>query len=403
MIAPHCEQTRRQVSEQAVVLSVGDTTYLDYREIVKKREGYGPQGNGESGGSGGNGLLLHSGLAVEPATGQPQGLLWQKLWNRPPVVPPPADETPEQRKQRRTAAKQAKQRRPFVEKESYRWVEAMSTVEAQVPTTTRVIHVFDREGDIADVFAHLTTCEHTGVVVRAAHNRELEGDSHRLWETLAEQPIQVIHEVHLSATKTRTARTALLAVRFCPVQLKAPPRLGSKTTFPVYAVYAQEIAPPAGEEPVSWMLLTSEPVTTVEAALTILRWYGYRWRVEEYHKVLKSGCQVERYRLAATGMKTLLGFYSVIAVDLLRLTYLQRTQPDQPADTVLSPVQIQVLRAKAPHPPTDLTVRWALEAIARLGGYLEHRRKSPIGIQVLWRGWTRLNGLVEGWQLANQT
>jgi hypothetical protein len=102
-------------------------------------------------------------------------------------------------------------------------------------------------------------------------------------------------------------------------------------------------------------------------------------------------------------MKTLLGFYSVIAVDLLRLTYLQRTQPDQPADTVLSPVQIQVLRAKAPQPPTDLTVHWALEAIARLGGYLEHRRKSPIGIQVLWRGWTRLNSLVEGWQLANQT
>lgn len=391
------------MSEQAVALSVGDTTYLDYREIAKKRDGYGPQGNGESGGSGGNGLLLHSALAVEPETGQPQGLLWQKLWNRPPVVPPPAGETPEQRKQRRAATKQAKQRRPFAEKESYRWVEAMSTVAAQMPSRTRVIHVFDREGDIAEVFAHLATCENTGVVVRAAHNRELEGDPHRLWETLAEQPIQAVHEVHLSPTKTRTARTALLAVRFCPVQLKAPPRLGSKTTFPVYAVYAHEIDPPVGEDPVSWMLLTSEPVTTVESALTILRWYGYRWRVEEYHKVLKSGCQVERYRLAAIGMKTLLGFYSVIAVDLLRLTYLQRTQPDQPADTVLSPVQIQVLKAKAPHPPQVVTVHWALEAIARLGGYLEHRRKSPIGIQVLWRGWTRLNGLVEGWRLANQT
>ena len=55
------------------------------------------------------------------------------------------------------------------------------------------------------------------------------------------------------------------------------------------------------------------------------------------------------------------------------------------------------------HPPKDLTVHWALEAIARLGGYLEHRRKSPIGIQVLWRGWARLSGLVEGWQLAHQT
>jgi len=84
------------------------------------------------------------------------------------------------------------------------------------------------------------------------------------------------------------------------------------------------------------MLLTSEMVTTIEQAKTILQWYSYRWCVEEYHKLLKSGCQAERYRLAAEG-------------------------------------------------------------------YLEHRRKTPIGIQVLWRGWAKLHDLVEGWQLANQT
>ena len=73
------------------------------------------------------------------------------------------------------------------------------------------------------------------------------------------------------------------------------------------------------------MLLTTEVVTTVEMAITILRWYSYRWRVEEYHKLLKSGCQFERYRLAAEGMKPLLGFLSVIAAELLQLTYLHRT------------------------------------------------------------------------------
>ena len=75
------------------------------------------------------------------------------------------------------------------------------------------------------------------------------------------------------------------------------------------------------------MLLTTEVVADVDMATTILRWYSYRWRVEEYHKILKSGCQVERYRLAADGMKSLLGFLSVIAVELLHLTYLHRTQP----------------------------------------------------------------------------
>ena len=396
-MAPHCKMTASLVEDQAVVLSVGDTTYLDYGKILAKRDGYGPQGKG------GNGLLLHSALVVEPEQGQPLGLLWQKLWNRRHRPKPPADETPEQKKQRQAKARKAKRARPFEDKESYRWVEAMTKLEQLVALSTLVIHVFDREGDIAEVFDQINQLTHTGVVVRAAHDRPLEQDPHRLWATLEAQPIQAYHEVELSETKTRKARTAKLAVRFCPVQLRSPARLGADTQLQVYAVYADEVDCPEGEEPVSWMLLTSETVTTVEQAKTILRWYSYRWRVEEYHKVLKSGCQAERYRLAAEGMKSLLGFLSVIAADLLRLTYLQRTQPEWPVEEVLNSVQIQVLTAKSSRLPKTLTVAWAVEAIAHLGGYLEHRRKTPIGIQVLWRGWAKLQDLVEGWLLAHQS
>ncbi len=266
--------TAESVSCQSVVLSVGDTTYLDYGAIVEKREGYGPQGNG------GNGLLLHSALAVDPDQGQPLGLLWQKLWNREHRAKPPADETPHQKKQRRAEVRKAKRARPFEEKESYRWVEAMTTLEQDVASSTRVIHVFDREGDIAEVFDTVNELSHTGVVVRAAHNRSLEHDPHRLWNKLEAQPIVAYHEVNLSATKTRKARIAKLAVRFCRVQLRSPARLGTDSHLRVYAVYADEVDAPDGEVPVSWMLLTSEPVTTVAQALTILRWYGYRWRVE---------------------------------------------------------------------------------------------------------------------------
>jgi hypothetical protein len=99
-------------------------------------------------------------------------------------------------------------------------------------------------------------------------------------------------------------------------------------------------------------------------------------------------------------MKTLLGFLSVIAVELLQLTYLHRTQPEASVELVLNPTQITVLKPRSPKHPKVLTVRWALEAVARLGGYLEHRRQTPIGIQVLWRGWLKLQDLCEGWQLA---
>ena len=72
---PHCQVTSGTVTEHEVVLCVGDTTFLDYGKIVVKREGYGPTGNG------GNGLILHSALALDPQHGQPLGLMWQKLWN----------------------------------------------------------------------------------------------------------------------------------------------------------------------------------------------------------------------------------------------------------------------------------------------------------------------------------
>ncbi len=193
-------------------------------------------------------------------------------------------------------------------------------------------------------------------------------------------------------------------MRFSPVQLRKPYRF-DVTTNPlnVYTVYATEIDCPEGETPLSRMLLTTEIVDSIEIALTILKWYTYRWRVEEYHKILKSGCQAEKYRLAAEGMKSLLGFLSVITVELLRVTYLHRTEPDALAINILNPVQIEVLKAKARKLPPVLTIAWAVEAVASLGGYLEHRRKTPIGIQVFWRGWLTLYELCEGWRLAKST
>jgi hypothetical protein len=283
VIEPHCQMTAETVAEHNVVLCVGDTTFLDYGSIEAKKEGYGPIGKG------GNGLILHSALAIEPEHGQSVGLLWLEL--------PP--------------------------------------------------------------------------------------------------------------TQKRTQRQTKLAIRFCAINLRTPYRFDNRDPLPVYAT---EVNCPEGETPVEWMLLTTEVVADIEMASTILRWYSYRWRVEEYHKILKSGCQVERYRLAADGMRALIGFLSVIAVELLQLTYLHRTQALAPAIEVLNPLQLRILKAKSSKLPKILTVSWAVEAlaqpaagIARLGGYLEHRHKTPIGIQVLWRGWLKLHDLCEGWQLAKET
>ena len=94
------------------------------------------------------------------------------------------------------------------------------------------------------------------------------------------------------------------------------------------------------------MLLTTEVIADIQTASRILLWYSYRWRVEEYHKIFKSGCQVEKYRLAAESMKVLIGFLSVIAVELLQLTYLHRTQPWAPAIEILNPLELRILKAR---------------------------------------------------------
>lgn len=154
-----------------------------------------------------------------------------------------------------------------------------------------VIHVFDREGDIAEVFALSSKNKNTGVVVRAAHNRCLSGENSYLWEYVTSQKVQFIKEIELPETKKRKKRTATLEIRYCPVSINPPSRLKNSGNFNVYALFATEINVPDGCEPVTWMLLTSELVTTQAEASQILRWYTYRWRIEEYHKILKSGCK----------------------------------------------------------------------------------------------------------------
>ncbi|MHC5917946.1 MAG: transposase, partial [Nostoc sp.] len=140
------------------------------------------------------------------------------------------------------------------------------------------------------------------------HNRCLSGESSYLWEYVTSLEVQFIKEVELPETKKRSLRTATLEIRYCPVSINPPVRLKKSGNFNVYAVYATEINVPDGCEPVSWMLLTSELVSTQQEAEQILRWYTYRWKIEEYHKILKSGCKAESYRLAGEKQVNNVGF-----------------------------------------------------------------------------------------------
>jgi len=93
----------------------------------------------------------------------------------------------------------------------------------------------------------------------------------------------------LPPTQKRPARQTKLAIRFCAVNLRTPYRFDNRDPLPVYAVYAVEVDCPDDETPVEWMLLTTEVIADIQTASMILRWYSYRWRVEEYHKIFAFG------------------------------------------------------------------------------------------------------------------
>ena len=173
---------------------------------------------------------------------------------------------------------------------------------------TKIIHIFDREGDISEVFEISQKQQNCGLLIRAAHNRSLSEEEDYLWDYIEKQPVQFEHKIELPKTHKRKKRSATLAIRFCPLKLRSPQRLKETDSFNIYAVYAEEINPPDDEEAISWMLLTTEKVKDISDALTMLRWYSYRWLIEEYHKILKSGCRAESYRLAGESMEVLLGF-----------------------------------------------------------------------------------------------
>jgi hypothetical protein len=202
----------------------------------------------------------------------------------------------------------------------------------------------------------------------------------------------------------RKAREAVLSVRAGEVVLRSPSDRPHLRPLTVHVVYSLEENPPSGEEELEWMLLTSEPVPDFDAACRILDDYRMRWRVEDFHKAWKTGCKVEERRMQQPEhMERLAVILAFIAVRLLQIGELAREDPKASCEPAFRPQQWRCLWArmeKTTPPKTPPTIEWARKAVARLGGWSDTKRDGRIGWISFWRGWLRLQDLVEGWELA---
>jgi hypothetical protein len=386
---PHQQRTVERMRQHPLVLAVQDTTFFNYSHHPQS-EGLGEIGNKKQQQ---RGFGLHSTLVVTP-TGVPLGSLTQQFFSRP--IGEPAH-TPAEL-----------QRLPIEQKESYRWLEAFEQTLALAPAGVEVVTVCDREADIYEMFA-LAEEKQARLVIRASADRALmEKDTRKLWAKVEQQPLAGQVTLQITGNHQRPARQATVSVRFCQVKLRPPWRPNQKKLPPVTLnaiLVREEEPPPEVDEPIEWLLLTNTAVENFEDTLRVIGWYGCRWQIELYHKILKSGCTVEDCRLeTAERLQNYLALMSVVAWRLHWLTYINRTDPDLPCTVILTATEWQALYMRTHHttslPPTPPTVRQAVRWIAQLGGFLGRKRDGEPGITVMWRGWQRLQDMADIWYLA---
>lgn len=382
LMQPHWDQTREQIEAQPVVLLVQDTTEVDLTQHPKT-SGVGQIGNGR-----GRGLYLQTVLALVPETGEVLGCAMQEPFVRTPA---PAGETRSKRRQRS-------------ERETDVWMRMVSRL-GPFATTTLVVHVGDRG---ADLFPFFQVCQatHTHFLVRGFENRRLQPeedaqahllDEVRSWPTIANRPLQV------PASHGRTARSTVVQLAFGQLTV-LPPRFETrygKESVKLWAVRVWEEHTPVGEEPLEWILLTSVPTLTLEQAWERVNWYEHRWVVEDYHQGLKTGCHLEQRQVQSVDrLKRLLGFLSPLAVRLLQVRDVARREPERPAREVLDADVLAIVSAQTCQSPTTMTTHAFWKAVAQMGGYLARRGDGPPGWKTLWKGWLRVQALLEGVHLA---
>lgn len=396
VIDPHIEATLDRAEGARTCLVIHDTTSFSFGGH-SRREGLGMlAGNGHE-----QGFFAHVSLAVLPDEARtPLGVCALSRLRR---------------FERTGGWKHGEERQDDPKRESLRWEQHLEVVEKRCGGRFSAVHVADREADIFDVLALAFTLN-ARFVIRGHHDRTLaDAEDQRLLERLRELVPLASKTIELSARHdrgrplaqrskhpARKARKAVISVASCPVSLARPYKAhATQDVIDVNVVRVWEHEPIAGEPPVEWILYTSERVDTVEQMFAVVDMYRCRWVIEEFFKALKTGCAFEKRQLESFhALSNALSLFVPVAWKMLLARSLARDHQDAPAATLLSPVQLQLLRLRFELVDPITTAEQATYAVAKLGGHL--KRNGMPGWQTLARGFEALLLMQVGWRLRGE-
>lgn len=383
--APHWELTRQAMGQHPLVLILHDTSELDFTDHPLL-QGAGPIGDGR-----GRGFLQHNSLAVLPDPRQVLGLAYQQLRVRQEA---PAKEHTQKRKRRR--------------RESELWLEGI-IASGRPPQGCRWVDVGDRGSDIYEAMVTSQGVGHD-FLFRVTQNRQV-------WTTAEHEqlvgmrdfacslPSQGCDQVAIPGRGGRASRTATVHMAAAAVWIPAPEGALQRWSQPIIAAWViriWEANAPQGHEALEWILVCSVPTGTLDELKERRDWYCCRWMVEVFHNIEKNGCREEARRFeTAARMEACLAILSVVAVRIFQLRTALQSQPDASAHEVATTDEIEVLCTFHKQDAKSLTVRAFVRGVAKLGGFLGRKCDAEPGVLTLWRGYQRLQTMLEGYHLQS--
>jgi hypothetical protein len=401
ILAGHFVSTRERfvASGGDRVLVLHDTTEFSYRHedtgpigILKKTPvGYGRPGRPRYHTS--CGILMHSSL-VTTQQGLPLGLAAIKFWSRDKF-------------HGATALKRHinPTRVPIEKKESVRWLEDLRQSTELLGDPGRCVHIGDRESDIWELFC-LARQLGTHFLVRTCVDRVAEDGNTTVATQIKHSALRGLHLIEVRNRRGEPEKAAL-ELRFQRILVR-PPKDKQKN-YPelvLTAIHAKEDKAPKDRDRIDWKLLTDLPVRSCLDAIEKLEWYAPRWKIETFHKILKSGCRAEEARLrTAERLVNLIAILCILSWRIFWITMLNRTTPAASPDEAFTELDQYLLDELLPNKPDShptASIAAYIVKLARLGGYLARAHDPPPGNIVIWRGLSRLTDIELGIMIGVQ-